>query len=154
MAILSILIALVHPYHVSVCDITYDSVNQSYQITHRFYADDLEMSLEYFSRRQIDVYADSALLSKLIPQYLTNNFQLSQENEALVYGYLGYELEDDVVWCYLEVCNIPQPVGLEVRNKVFTTAFDDQQNILHFKLPNGKQSFILKKGNASAKYSR
>ena len=68
-------------------------------------------------------------------------------NKAFVF--LGKKYDNDLVICYLEIedIDLPEHKTLAVENDILTDIFDEQQNIVHFKINGKKKSFILVKEN-------
>ena len=147
----TVLIALfpaVHPFHVSVCDIKYDEKSQALQISQRIFIDDLETGLKAFHNLpMVDTYKpkDEDRLDSLIDKYLHEKIFIAVNGESVEFNYLGSELEGDARWAYLEVENISAVTEAEISNLVLVEAFDDQENIVHFKANQKLKSYRLNK---------
>ena len=147
----TVLIALfpaVHPFHVSVCDIKHDEKSQALQISQRIFIDDLETGLKAFHNLpMVDTYKpkDEDRLDSLIDKYLHEKIFIAVNGESVEFNYLGSELEGDARWAYLEVENISAVTEAEISNLVLVEAFDDQENIVHFKANQKLKSYRLNK---------
>jgi hypothetical protein len=130
---LSFYLVLLHPLHLSVSDIEYNPETKSLEITQRLFADDLEDALHHQNSGKVDVLnpADPARLSALIGRYLQQNFQLQLNGKQTETKYLGYEIEGDAVWVYMEVPNVRRIKSISVQNTVFFEMFDDQVNLIN-----------------------
>ena len=62
--------------------------------------------------------------------------------------YLGLETKNDMYVCYLEIENLPIYSNMVISNKILFEIFDDQQNIIHVKRNNKRQSFIARNKNS------
>lgn len=124
---------LFHPLHLSVCEITHNSVANSLEITQRIFADDLEDALRNRFGRKVDVYKpdDPETLSEMIGDYVQQNFRISLDGRPIQLNYLGYETEEDAIWVYLEVPKVKNFKKISVRNTVFFEMFDDQLNLMN-----------------------
>ncbi len=137
-----------HPFHVSVCDIEYDAESQALQISQRIFMDDLEEGLEAFHKLEmVDTYKpkDPDQLDSLIAVYLKAKLFIRVDGKDVDFNYLGSELEGDARWAYLEVSNIPSVKEAEISNLILTETFDDQENIVHFKVRGKLKSHRLSK---------
>jgi hydrogenase maturation factor HypE len=69
--------------------------------------------------------------------------------ETVKYNFIGKKYDSDMVICYLEVENIPlntlKQVGIQ--NEILTDIYDDQQNVVHFKINGKKKSHVLVKSD-------
>lgn len=144
---------LLHPYHVSVCEVVYSKESEAVQITHRIFLDDFEEALTEFTQLEDFVLLEDSLHShQAIEQYFRKNFSIVVNGAQSKYTYLGSEVEDDLVWCYLEVTNVASLESIEMVNTVLTEIFDDQKNLVHYKIGGEKKSFILTKSDVRASY--
>lgn len=132
------LFSLLHPFHVSVCSIHYAGEEESLQITMKIFADDLEEALNKAPYRldeepYIDVLnpQDPQVIDAKVEQYIRKHFELTVNGEITEPVFLGYELEDLAMWCYLEVTGIKKVDTIKIHNSILTTSFDDQVNIVH-----------------------
>lgn len=138
-------ITFLHPLHLSVCDISLNRDTQSLEISHRLFADDLENVLRPTLGEKTDIInpADPEKLSKAIGDYVLQHFRLSMDNQQLNPRYLGYELDEDVVWVYFEVPNVHHLEQISVRNTLFFDIFEDQLNLINVKKDGKIQSMKL-----------
>lgn len=144
--VLTGLFLVAHPFHVSVCDIEYNSENQALQISQRIFIDDLENGLKKFHKMEsIEAYKpqDPKQLDSLIEAYLNEKLRVKIDGKAVALNYLGSEVEQDARWCYIEVSGIPSVTKAEITNLVLLEVFEDQENIVHFKANGKLRSFRL-----------
>lgn len=123
---------LIHPFHVSVCDIAYDSEDKHFKISVRLFLDDLESALQLSSKDpKLNITeSDSTYVHNQISYYLEQHLEFTTEQEQ-VFTYLGGEIEADVMWCYLEVLPLENFEEISIMNTVFTEIFSDQENLVH-----------------------
>lgn len=135
---LFLLVSLLHPFHVSVSSIRYASAEKSLQITMKIFADDLEEALNQKPyRKEGESYVDvlnpenSEAISHKVEQYIRQHFEIMVNGNRVEPAFLGYEIEDMAMWCYLEVKDIKKLKNIRIRNSVLIETFDDQVNIVH-----------------------
>ncbi len=139
-----------HPFHVSVCEIAYDHKDKALEITHRIFLDDMENALqEYHGLTSFDITRpiENHDLNELFYAYFNENFKIKVNKEALKYEFIGYELEKDVIYAYLEVLNLSSFNDLEVFNTILIQMFDDQENLVHVKKRKKIKTLRLNRGN-------
>lgn len=133
-----LLTSFVHPFHVSVASIRYASEEKSLQITMKIFADDLEEALNKPPYRdEEDPFVDVLnpenidVLSQKVEQYIRENFEITLNGAPAETAFLGFEIEDMAMWCYLEVRDVEKVKNIRVRNTVLINTYDDQVNIVH-----------------------
>lgn len=138
---------LLHEFHLSKCQIDYNTEEHALQISMHLFIDDFEEALkkEVTDKLYICTKKEHNDAEKYIADYLNQNFQLEVDGEAVSYNFIGKEPSEDLlgVWCYLEVENISSIKKLNVKNKVLMESFEDQKNIVSVNGPNQKQEYCL-----------
>jgi hypothetical protein len=108
------------------------------QITLKLFADDLEeaMNQEGFRKEgqaYIDVLnpKDRQQLDVYVEEYVRQRMEMKVNGQAVQPVFLGQEMEDMAMWCYLEVKDVEKINSIRVRSSIMTEIFDDQINIVH-----------------------
>lgn len=137
----------IHAFHVSKCLIDYSSEDAALQISMHLFIDDLELALEAQGAKQLFVGTEreAEKTNTYIERYLNQRFQLSVNQTAVTFNYIGKETSEDLsaIWCYLEIPNIQQLSELEVHNTILMEIYDDQKNIISITGPNQKEGYFL-----------
>lgn len=131
-----LLFSLLHPFHVSVCELEYDQKSEALEISHRIFLDDLEITLRNYSgNEKLDIMnpADPEALHTILKAYVEEHFFVWVNEEKVAINYLGEEREEDVMWCYVEVPGVTDLQVLDVENKMLMETYDDQINLVHVK---------------------
>jgi len=143
--------ATVHKFYVSVTNISYSEKEDALQITTRIFIDDFEKVIE--ERYGIETYLateeESEMADHYIEKYLTSKFIFHINGETKTYDFLGKKYDNDIMVCYLELSELdfPNVKTIEVQNEILIDLFDEQQNIVHFKINGKKKSFVLIREN-------
>jgi hypothetical protein len=112
-----------HPYHVGSVEINYNQKSKTFEITGRFFLDDLENGLN-------TKYGKSLHFND--PKFK------AQLNESLNVNYVGYEEDHESVNIYLESEKTEVPKKVEAAVSFLYSLFDDQINIVHI-IVNGER---------------
>ncbi len=143
--------SVAHKFYVSVTNIEYFEKEDALQITSRIFIDDFESLLE----ERYDITAQLATPNELkdvdvyIEKYLKTKFWIQLNGAPVAYNFLGKKFDNDMMICYLE---IPQ-IGLsnihsiEIQNELLMDLFEEQKNIIHFRIQGTKKSFVLMRGS-------
>ena len=132
-----------HKFYVSVFIIEHNERNKTLEINSQVFVDDMEMVFRN-KNLEVDLYSISDSYSdSIIKVYFKSVFKIKKGVEILEYEFLGKELIDDILNCYLEVTDISINDSLVLENKLFIDLYDSQKNILHFKGKNNNKSFLM-----------
>ncbi len=138
-------LGLTHPFHISVCEIQHSSDAKTLQVSHRIFVDDLETALNQTYSTQLDVYnpTDPEELTRLIGDYVLNHFKIIVNGKELNGVFLGNEVEEDGMWCYIEYKKVKKIKDIVVINDILFETFDDQSNLVHVKYQGETKSLKL-----------
>lgn len=136
-----------HKFYVSVTNIGYSEKDSALQITTRIFIDDFENVLgeRYGVQTHLATKKESDQANMYIERYLKSKFVLRINGKNTAYSFLGKKYDNDLMICYLEIADIDSQnlSSIEVQNEILTDLFDEQQNIVHFKINGTKKSFVL-----------
>ncbi|WP_257666592.1 DUF6702 family protein [Parapedobacter tibetensis] len=140
--ITNVFLLIFHPFYVSIAAVDYNEKAQSVEVSCRIFYDDLEDALKAGGGKRVDLInptaADKRAMDSLLAGYLLKHFRLAVNGEQVNLRYLGYEIEDDVAWCYLEANNIRHIANITIDNRILFGQFPKQSNIMHI-TANGKR---------------
>lgn len=140
---------LEHKYYVSTSlfNFTEDS---SLQITLRIFKDDLSNAISdtYLDQKTDDLNLNDELYFKQVDKYINSKISILIDDKKFEMDYLGLETKNDMYVCYLEIENLPIYSDMVISNKILFEIFDDQQNIIHVKRNDKRQSFIARNNNS------
>lgn len=129
-----------HPYHVGSVEINYNQKSKTFEITGRFFLDDLENGLntKYGKFLHFNDPKFKAQLNESLKNYAAEYFKLKANNKFLNVNYVGYEEDHESVNFYLESEKIEAPKKVEAAVSFLYNLFDDQINIVHI-IVNGER---------------
>jgi hypothetical protein len=145
-------LAFAHPFFLSLTEIRYNESSQKLEIAEKIFWDDLEVSLAKFHNTSIDVLnpKDKKLLDKQITEYLLAHNKVWVNNAPVKLNVLGYEVEEEAIWFYLESEPTQFENSIKVENTVLLSDHDSQQNIVHVYVEgNSPKSMLLRKDHES-----
>jgi hypothetical protein len=133
----------IHKFYVSVFIVEFNEIKKTLEITSQVFIDDMEMLFRN-KNIELDLYSISDINSdSLIKDYFMSIFKIKKGTEILEYEFLGKQIVDDILNCYMEVKNISIKDSLIIENKLFIDLYDSQKNIIHFKGKNNNKSFLM-----------
>lgn len=142
---------LFHPFYLSLSEIRYIHSSQSLEISQRIFWDDFEIALTDLHQTKIDFLnpQDEVALDSMVKEYFLENYHIVINGKKTTLNYLGFEIEDDAAWFYLEAKGVPVPETASVKSSVLLAHFETQQNIINFYVDKNPKSLILYKNKDS-----
>lgn len=137
--------AFFHPFFVSVTDIKHNAKTKALEISSRIFYDDLERALEKEYQFKVDLIhpPDRKKTDAIILDYLRRHLIIRVNGKASPLHYIGYEIEEDAAWIYLEARSINRIKEISIRNDVLFKQHAEQVNILHVTVGDGRKSTKL-----------
>ena len=142
----------VHKFYVSVTEVAYAESKNRIEITTRIFIDDLEKGLEKKYKKKINLATKEEIpeAKDFIKGYLNQRVQVNVNNKTAEVVFLGAEVENDVLICYLKIDFSEKITTFELYNNLLTEIYADQQNLIHTNINNTKKSFLLTKSEKIA----
>lgn len=145
---------VVHPFFISLTEMRFNPQSKKMEIAQKIFWDDLEVALGSEFKEKVDFLKpkDKAKLENQIKTYLLKHNQVWVNGKLLTLTYLGYEVEEDAAWFYLESSATEMPKSVEVQSTVLLKDFDGQQNIVHvYSQSKSPRSLLLGEGKEKGK---
>ncbi|ADQ19144.1 DUF6702 family protein [Leadbetterella byssophila] len=129
-----------HPFYVSVT--TVDKKEDRLEISSRIFYDDLETALKEEFGGKVDLHNNQqkAKNTQLLEKYFQKYFSIKEDGSPISYDFLGFNLEGEAAWCYLEVKGTKPKATLEFQNKLLYSYFKEQIHIFHVNSGKSKKS--------------
>lgn len=136
-----------HDFHISRCEINYETTSGDVQISAHIFIDDLEDAIKSTNKKQVNIGTSKEIADCdfMIESYIKNKLKISSGNKQLSYSILGKEVTTDklAVWCHFEVLGIKNIKSLHLTNTILTEIYNDQKNIVDFTVDNKKKGFTI-----------
>lgn len=122
-----------HPFFITLTEVRFNPSSKKMELTQKIFWDDLEVALSKEAGVTVDFLKpkDKAKLESQIKAYLLKHSQVWVNGKMVQLTYVGYEVEEDAAWFYLESTATSTPKTVEVQNTLLLRDFDGQQNIVH-----------------------
>ena len=138
-----------HEYYVSVTEIGYSEKDESLQVISQIFIDDLEELLRKRYNEAITLSPDNNpdKVDDYLQRYLSDKLNISVNGKQRQFEFLGKEYKEDITYCYLEIGGVSDVESIRLTNTVLFDVFEEQQNIVRFKMKDKNKSFLLISGN-------
>ena len=140
--LLLILLSSFHPYYVSVTDLKYNEQEKTLQISCRTFTDNIEDAIEKLYKKQVDILhpKDKKEVDGLLADYLGKHVKIKVNGKWQAASFIGYEKEEEAIWCYLEIKGVETPKSLIIENTLLYEYLSQQINMVHIEVKGSKQS--------------
>lgn len=135
----------IHPFHVSTTEITHNATDKTLEVSCRIFTDDFEDALKKESGLTTDFSKESlkTRMDEVVKKYLGNHLALRVNGKPAVLSCLGWEIENEAVYVYLQVDGVSSVTQVELVNTLMFNLFDDQINIVHIRVNGNRKSHKL-----------
>lgn len=132
----------IHPYHVGSVEFNYNSKSKTFEISGKFFLDDLENGInkKYGTNLHFQDEKFKEKMNEALKGYILDYLKLKVNNKMLKINYIGYEEDSEAVNIYLESEPVKSPKKVETSVSVLYNFFDDQMNIIHIIVDGKRQS--------------
>jgi len=150
--IVTALLYLFHPFYVSVTEIKHNPQTKNVELSIRVFFDDFEKSLSHQYKSKVNILkpTDRKQVDALIADYVSRHLKVTADGKLLVFKYLGYEIEEDAAWCYLESPKVENIKVLRVQNDILYAEHPTQSNMIHVVVNGKRKSTKLDNPNSKA----
>lgn len=140
-----------HKFYLSVTSVEYSDRYRAIQLTTRIFIDDFDKVLleRYGLKGNLATKEESAIADTYIEKYLNEKFIVEINGKQVEYDFLGKVYDNDIMICYVEIpeISLESTSSISLRNEVLMDIFQEQKNVVHFRLGNQKKSFVLIREN-------
>ncbi len=145
---------VMHPVYISVTEINHNADEKTLEISCKIFADDFENVLTKKNRSAISLTKpkDKAALNKMIAEYFGQHFSLKADGRNAAIFYLGFEIEDDAIYCYLQASDISSVKKIEAFNTLLHDLNNNQTNIMHVTVKGNRKSTKLDYPSSEAEF--
>lgn len=139
------MIALLHPFFVSVIDIQHNPKEATLEISVRAFTDDLEKMILKESNIVIDLSdpKQKTRANQLVEQYIQKKIALNSNGAKLKLDFIGFEIQSESTWSYFEVKNMKQLKQLGINCELLFGINPQQINIIHVSSNGVRKSYEL-----------
>ncbi len=131
---------ILHKYYLSLTEVHINTTKHTLDVSSKLFTDDLELELGKIANKKIDLSTSiknkpslpaGREIEQLLFNYLDKNFKINVGGKLLKLKYIGYEVENDAVWCYLEVTDFKGKGTISILNTLLYDSFSEQSNLIN-----------------------
>lgn len=144
-----------HPFYLGIVHFKHNATNNSIETDVKLFVNDFEDALKKLNNKSVDLIngTNKTELNAMIKVYVQSHLKLNVDEKKYSFDYLGFEVENEVVWIYLEYKNIKSIKTLEVESTLLYDYIKQQSNIIRVEYKASEQNKKLNCPEKSIKLS-
>lgn len=134
-----------HPYYVGITEIDIESKTKVVSLSCKLFTDDVQDAIFRQTGTKINLSAQRPQDKQALNNYILSKIKIIQGATPLTFKFIGYQLEEEGVWCFyesqlkgklkqLEICNTALYESLATQTHFLHVSFEGQTQ--HWKLSN------------------
>ncbi|CAN5353719.1 hypothetical protein BH10BAC1_BH10BAC1_18130 [soil metagenome] len=133
---------IMHRYYLSLTEVHINTDKHTLDVSSKLFTDDLELELGKIANKKIDLSTSTKNkeVELLLFNYIDKNFKINVGGKLQKLEYVGFEVENDAVWCYLEVKNYKGKGTISFLNTLLYESFSEQSNLVNVTLDGESKS--------------
>lgn len=134
-----------HPYYVSLCQVEYNAETKALEISLKTFADDLLLGLKNAGHKDIFLgeERENPKTDDFIRTYVESKIKFEVNEKPVSFTFIGKEVEDGVVWSYMEIPDVGELKTLDVMCSLLTEVLETQNNIIQVEKGKKIKSLLL-----------
>lgn len=121
-----------HPYYIGVTEIKVNDQTQSVEVGCKLNLDDFQQALHQQSNQKVNLIDHGVRNHELINVYLQERLKIKWGNNPLTLKLLGWDIEEEGVWCYFESKGQSKTKTLSICNRALFETLPSQTHFLHY----------------------
>lgn len=143
LALFFVLITAMHPYYVGVTEVNIDPKTKHIGLSCKLFVDDVQDVIFQQTGQKINLTVKSPQNLALLKNYLMSHVKVKWGNTDLPLLMLGYDIEEEGVWCYLETTFKGRSQSLTICNRALYETVETQTHFLHVTYGTVKQHWKI-----------
>lgn len=143
LALFFVLITAMHPYYVGVTEVNIDPKTKHIGLSCKLFVDDVQDVVFQQTGQKINLTVKSPQNLALLKNYLKSHVKVKWGNTDLPMLMLGYDIEEEGVWCFLETSFKGRAQSLTICNRALYETVETQTHFLHVNYGTVKQHWKI-----------
>ncbi|GAC1380419.1 MAG: hypothetical protein NVSMB45_03680 [Ginsengibacter sp.] len=120
----------------------HNKTEKSVEISCKIFTNDLETILRKKTKGYVDILhpKNKTATEKIISDYIASHLQINIDGKLFSMEYLGYEIEDEATWSYLQIKNVPVVKKITINNVILYDYKKEQINMMHVSVNGERKS--------------
>ncbi len=129
-----------HPFYISVSEIKINPSQKTAELSCKLFTDDIQEVLHQEYKQAIHLSNITPGNQSKLEKYIQQHLKVYAGAQAITFQCIGYEIEEEAVWVYLEGKVPNTERNFSVNNTLLCEQLSGQTNIVHFTYNHTKKS--------------
>ncbi|MCW3084148.1 MAG: Uncharacterized protein JWP12_1514 [Bacteroidetes bacterium] len=123
-----------HRFYLGLTEIRVSTSKKTMDVSCKLFTDDLEEVLlkKYGKKTDLATSTKDKATQALLNKYINENFKINVGGKLQVLSFVGYEVETDATWCYLETVPFNSKGTINIYNTLLYDYLPEQSNMINF----------------------
>ncbi len=124
----------VHRYYLSLTEVHVNTQKQTLDVSCKLFTDDLENALfkKYGKKIDLSTSNKNKEVEIILNKYINENFKINVGGKLQTLSFVGFEIDGDATWCYLEINSFKEKGKINVLNSLLYEYLPEQSNMINF----------------------
>jgi len=121
-----------HRFYLSLTEVHIDSKKKTLDVSCKLFTDDLEEAFlkKYGKKIDLATATKDKATQTLLNNYINENFKINVGGRLQILRFVGYEVETDATWCYLETVPFNGKGTVSIYDALLYDYLPDQSNMI------------------------
>jgi len=132
-----------HPYYVGVTEVNIETAKKEVRVSCKLNLNDVQLSISQLTSKPIDLSTVTPQNVQQVSALVMPGLRLKVGSKYVNLTFLGYSIEDDAIWCFLQAKNVKFFPRVTVCNNWLYNQFETQTHFIHCIVNGGRKSSKL-----------
>lgn len=132
-----------HPFYLSVTELNIQTKEKLVQASCKIFTDDLQMGLHAMHHKPVNLEKYSKQNDSLLAVFVQQNLKIFIGHNPVLFKFIGYEIQEEAVWFYLEANAKNISSEIRVVNRFLCKSIAAQSNVIHCTFNETRKSYKL-----------
>jgi hypothetical protein len=119
-----------HPFYLSVTEVSVKSKEKIVEVSCKIFIDDFQQALFNEQKKSVNLQTNNSVNKDIVSKYVQSRLAITI-GKPITLKFLGYEIEEDAVWCYFESQLTSNSKNIYIQNNILCNTLSGQANIVH-----------------------
>ena len=142
-----------HPYYIGVTEVNFQTKSHRAEVSCKLFLDDVQDAIFRSTGTQVNLTQQNPSNKLLLEKFIAQGLKLQVGNRYVNTKFLGWTIEEEGIWCYLEATQLPNAKSITVCNQLLYNQLPTQTHFVHCTRNTTKKSWKLTNPDACHTFS-
>lgn len=133
----------IHPYYVGVTEVTIETAKKEVRVSCKLNINDVQLSISQTTSKPVNLSQITPENIQQVAAFVMPGLRLKVGSRYVTLAFLGYSLEEDAIWCFLQAKNVRFHPQITLCNNLLYNQFETQTHFVHCIVNGSRKSHKL-----------